>query len=57
MKNYKFDHFKNLNELIKTVEMWHKTEEPYYERWFGLEDLYKLVQIIKELQKTIDTQK
>lgn len=52
----KFDHFKDVEELIKHLEMWY-AEDDYdaYERFFGLRDARIMGMIIYELNNDIKT--
>lgn len=52
----KFDHFKDVEELIKHLEMWY-AEDDYdaYDRFFGLRDARIMGMIIYELNNDIKT--
>ena len=51
IKEIKFDHFKDLEELKQNVENWLATDEMYWERWFGLYDIKTLLDYITNLQE------
>lgn len=58
----KFDHFKDIEELIKHLEMWYAEDDYFaYERYFHLRDarimgmfIYELQQENKQLKDVID---
>ena len=50
----KFDHFKDINELLEHIDLWYKEDDIEYTRWFGLEDLYNLKIYIKDLQQKVE---
>lgn len=52
-KEIKFDHFENIDELIQQIDEWYNNDEPFYERWFGLSDLFKLGLYIRDLENQI----
>lgn len=47
-KKIDLDHFKSIKELKETVDNWIENDELYWERWFSLYDLRKLVNMINE---------
>ncbi len=50
-KELKFDHFKNINELLQHIDIWYKEDDIDYTRWFHLEDLKKVKDYITNLQQ------
>lgn len=48
------DHFKTLEELIKSIKVWVREEDIYYDRWFGLNELNILVNEIERLNNIIN---
>lgn len=50
----KFDHFKNINELLEHIDLWYRVDDIEYTRWFGLEDLYNLKIYITSLQQKVE---
>lgn len=50
----KFDHFKDINELLKQIDLWYRDDDIEYTRWFGLEDLYNLKIYITFLQQKVE---
>lgn len=46
----KFDHFKNIEELLKHIDIWYGEDDIFYTRYFGLNDLHNLGLYIKQLQ-------
>ncbi len=42
-------HFETMEELIKTIKMWKETEEVYYERWFGIDEMVIMANEIERL--------
>lgn len=50
----KFDHFKDINELLEHIDLWYREDDIEYTRWFGLEDLYNLKIYITSLQQKIE---
>lgn len=50
----KFDHFKDINELLKHIDLWYREDDIEYTRWFGLEDLYNLKIYITSLQQKVE---
>ena len=50
-KELKFDHFKNIEELLQHIDIWYKEDDIDYTRWFGLNDLYTLSNYITNLQQ------
>lgn len=53
-KEIKFDHFKDINDLLKNIDSWHREDDIEYTRWFGLEDLYNLKIYITNLQQKVE---
>ena len=49
-----FDHFKNVNELLENIDIWFKTDDVDYTRWFNLNDLYNLKKYITTLENKIN---
>lgn len=47
----KFDHFKNINELLQHIDIWYKEDDIDYTRWFHLEDLKKVKDYIVNLKQ------
>ena len=47
----KFDHFKNIEELLHHIDIWYKEDDIDYTRWFHLEDLKKVKDYITDLQQ------
>ena len=33
-----FDHFKDINDLLKNIDSWYREDDIEYTRWFGLTD-------------------
>lgn len=50
-KELKFDHFKNIDELLQHIDIWYKEDDIDYTRWFHLEDLKKVKDYITNLQQ------
>ena len=50
----KFDHFKDINDLLKNIDSWYREDDIEYTRWFGLTDLYKLKIYITSLQEKVE---
>ena len=50
----KFDHFKDINELLEHINLWYREDDIEYTRWFGLEDLYNLKIYITYLQQKVE---
>ena len=50
----KFDHFKDINELLKHIDLWYREDDIEYTRWFGLTDLYNLKIYITNLQQKVE---
>lgn len=50
----KFDHFKNINELLEHIDLWYREDDIEYTRWFGLEDLHILKIYITSLQQKVE---
>lgn len=50
----KFDHFKDINELLKNIDSWYREDDIEYTRWFGLTDLYNLKIYIATLQQKVE---
>ena len=50
-KELKFDHFKNINELLEHIDIWYKEDDIDYTRWFGLNDLKQLKDYITNIQQ------
>ena len=48
--DFKFDHFKDVNELLENIDIWFINDDIDYERWFGLNDLHTLKVYINKLQ-------
>ena len=61
----KFDHFKDIEELIQHLEMWYEEDDYYaYDRYFHLRDarimgmyIYQLQQENKQLKEMIDKER
>lgn len=53
-KEIKFDHFKDINELLEHIDLWYKEDDIEYTRWFGLEDLHILKIYITYLQQKVE---
>ena len=50
INDIKFDHFKNIEELIQHLEMWYAEDDYYaYNRFFGLRDARIMGMIIYQL--------
>ena len=49
-----FDHFKDINELLKNIDSWYREDDIEYTRWFGLKDLYNLKIYITSLQQKVE---
>ena len=50
INDIKFDHFKNIEELIQHLEMWYAEDDYYaYNRFFGLKDARIMGMIIYQL--------
>ena len=49
-----FDHFKDINELLKHIDLWYREDDIEYTRWFGLTDLYNLKIYITSLQQKVE---
>lgn len=50
----KFDHFKDIEELIQHLEMWYAEDDYYaYDRYFGLRDARIMGMYIYDLQQRI----
>ena len=47
----KFDHFKNIDELLEHIDIWYKEDDIDYTRWFHLEDLKKVKDYITNLEQ------
>ena len=45
-----YDHFNNTEELLQNIDIWYKTDDIDYTRWFGLNDLNNLRIYINRLQ-------
>lgn len=54
LEEYKFDHFKNVNELLANIEIWFKEDDIDYTRWFSLNDLHNLKKYITTLENKIN---
>lgn len=52
----KFDHFKDINELLEHIDLWYREDDIEYTRWFGLEDLYNLKIYMTSLQQKVEQQ-
>ena len=50
----KFDHFKDINELLEHINLWYREDDIEYTRWFGLKDLYNLKIYITSLQQKVE---
>ena len=50
----KFDHFKDINELLEHIDLWYREDDIEYTRWFGLEDLHILKIYITSLQQKVE---
>lgn len=50
----KFDHFKDINDLLKNIDSWYREDDIEYTRWFGLEDLHILGIYITSLQQKVE---
>lgn len=50
----KFDHFKDINELLEHIDLWYREDDIEYTRWFGLEDLHILGIYITSLQQKVE---
>lgn len=50
-REIKFDHFKNIDELLEHIDTWYKEDDIDYTRWFHLEDLKKVKDYITNLQQ------
>lgn len=50
----KFDHFKDINELLEHIDLWYREDDIEYTRWFGLTDLYNLKIYITSLQQKVE---
>lgn len=50
----KFDHFKDINDLLKNIDSWYREDDIEYTRWFGLTDLYNLKIYITSLQQKVE---
>ncbi len=48
---FKFEHFKNINELLEQIDKWYWNDDIEYTRWFGLNDLYILSIYISKLSE------
>ena len=46
----KFDHFENIEELLKHIDIWYEEDDVFYTRYFGLNDLHNLGLYINQLQ-------
>lgn len=46
----KFDHFENIEELLKHIDIWYEEDDVFYTRYFGLNDLHNLRLYINQLQ-------
>lgn len=65
IEKVEFDHFKNIQELIKHLEMWYAEDDYFaYDRYFSLKDarimgmyIYQLQQENQELKKAYDKEK
>lgn len=54
-KDIKFDHFKDIEELIKHLEMWYTEDDYYaYDRYFTLRDARTMGMYIYELQERLE---
>ena len=53
-KGIKFDHFKDINELLEHIDLWYREDDIEYTRWFGLEDLHILKIYITSLQQKVE---
>lgn len=52
IEKVEFDHFKNIEELIKHLEMWYAEDDYYaYDRYFGLRDARIMGMYIYQLQQ------
>ena len=49
-----FDHFKDINDLLKNIDSWYREDDIEYTRWFGLEDLHILEIYITSLQQKVE---
>ena len=49
-----FDHFKDINDLLKNIDSWYREDDIEYTRWFGLTDLYNLKIYITFLQQKVE---
>ena len=47
----KFDHFNSLQDLLDNIDLWYQEDDVFYDRWFGLNDLKKLKDLITNLQE------
>ena len=51
----KFDHFKDIEDLVQHLEMWYAEDDYYaYDRYFHLRDASIMGMYIYDLQKRID---
>ena len=50
----KFDHFKDINELLENIDIWFKEDDVDYTRWFNLNDLHNLKKYITTLENKIN---
>lgn len=54
-KDIKFDHFKDIEELIEHLEMWYAEDDYYaYDRYFNLRDARIMGMYIYELQERLE---
>ena len=45
------DHFKDIDDLLKHIDIWYETNDIDYTRWFGLEELKALKEYIIKLRE------
>ena len=50
----KFDHFKDINELLEHIDLWYREDDIEYTRWFILNDLHNLKKYITTLENKIN---
>lgn len=50
----KFDHFKDINELLEHIDLWYREDDIEYTRWFNLNDLHNLKKYITTLENKIN---
>ena len=58
MSEIKFDHFKNIEELIQHLEMWYAEDDYFaYDRYFHLDDARKMGMYIYKQHQEIERRK